>query len=325
MAKSFVSAILRMGQRAYARGIKLLTADEITRLSWARRVDSWASVPVDYHPYLEAHLPAQMPFPGGILTPTYQGFLRQENERLILRLGDCLHILERRKEGIVAAVFPLHEIDFVEQGAVLLRAWLSLSGCNAEGHLQQATLRYNTVTEHMFFPLINAVRQLAGAEPAGAPSISPQTQDAIDALEPFSLKFRNYARRSLLPGEQIMVSIFQPEIRRPRLPFRTSGWLYRRLCPTHLCLWTTSELILISDDPDVPRALDQQPHGGIWTYLPRRRVTGANLELASEGCLRLHITLSGGSTLETLFASQHQEELEQIVQDISLSKVPIFT
>jgi hypothetical protein len=65
--------------RSSVQRLERLTPADITRLSWARSVKNIAALPEIYRPYIETTLAGAQDFPACILTPTYQGFLRQKN------------------------------------------------------------------------------------------------------------------------------------------------------------------------------------------------------------------------------------------------------
>ena len=63
--------------------LPLLTASEQTKRSWAKEIESFDKVPQIYKGFFDAHLDDGTPFPYTVITPTFNGFIRRENEKLI--------------------------------------------------------------------------------------------------------------------------------------------------------------------------------------------------------------------------------------------------
>ena len=61
----------------------LLSASEQTRGSWAREIESPEMVPDLYKDFYSTQLNGNNKFPYSVITPKFNGFLRQENEKLI--------------------------------------------------------------------------------------------------------------------------------------------------------------------------------------------------------------------------------------------------
>ena len=142
----------------------VMSAAEQTRLSWARLVRSLEELPPAYHSFFAVR-PAGEAFPYAVLTPTFAGFMRRETEKLVCCLDDRLIILEKTFGEPKCTAFSLNDLNHVEVGGVLLKAWLKLQGrANGEAHLTTVTLRYNAVTDRLFTPFVERVaRSLAAA------------------------------------------------------------------------------------------------------------------------------------------------------------------
>lgn len=331
MENKRLAKLSKTWRRVYQRGkqqIALLTADEMTRMSWARTIKSVADIPDVYRPHLETYLSSQRDFPGAILTPTYQGFMRQENERLLFCMDGLLLVLERLKDSsIVPVIFPLEEIDCVELGAVLLKAWLTVTGTDAYRRPQRITVKFNAVSEHLFFPLVKQIRSYGSGDldaesgyqnQSDLDGITDAERRRFDELEQTSFKFMNYARRSLLPGEQVVSYVLQPEMTLPRLRIFGGRALARRVLSTaHICILTDRELVLIREDPESLKGCDNERYGGVWTYAPLRRVLGASVEKDAHSNPYLKLTLCGGSQLEILFEPQREQEINKQVSSIN--------
>ncbi len=130
-----------------------------------------------------------------------------------------------------------------------------------------------------------------------------------------NFKFMNYAERSLLPGERVVQTIYQPEIRPELLRLRGLA-LARSISPAHLCILTDSELIFLTDD-DSQKWLRGNPHGAIWRYIPLTKTDLTSLTVRGESLLFLCILLRGNLQLESLFEASKREELERLQQQLN--------
>jgi hypothetical protein len=240
----------------------VMSAAEQTRLSWARPVRSPDDLPPVYRGFFAAR-PAGEAFPYSVLTPTFAGFLRRETEKLICCIDDRLIILEKTSGEPKCTAFPLDDLNCMEIGGVLLKAWIKFRGrADDETTLTTITLRYNAVTDWLFAPFIDRIRR-AGANPVDVPR-DLELGKLDDAVLP-SFKFRNYARRSVLPGDRVIAVLAQPEVRRPVI--RLGHWSYQRtIVMAHVLILTDRELIIIRDDPESPRSFDNTRYGGCGTH-----------------------------------------------------------
>jgi hypothetical protein len=119
----------------------------------------------------------------------------------------------------------------------------------------------------------------------------------------------NYAKRSLLGGEKVIHTIFQPEI-------RASVWtglgrtFYRTISPTHMSILTDQELIMIRENE---RRGGDDKYGGIWDYIPLNKIVGISLHEKDDHLLVLSIQLPNGESLEYLFRDSLRQEANQLL------------
>jgi hypothetical protein len=311
---------------ATVENITLMGAAEQTRLSWAKPVKTVDEIPVAYLAYLHASLPDLAACLPAILTPTFRGFLRRENEKLVFAVDERLYILEQAPSGLMDTVFPLAEINYVEVGAILLKAWLHISGL-VDGELKSQTLKYNTVTQYLFDPLVSGIRcTLSGAERSRREGEEERNRSEGDSLasadlraerakfEPLQVehfKFMSYARSCLQPGQRVLAYAMQPEMRTPRLTVLGRAVSMRIIDTAHLCIMTDSELIVIRDDPNSLTGCDDTRYGGIWDYIPLSRVREAALEERQDD-LALVVRMPGGDTFEVMFSAPNRLGVESL-------------
>jgi hypothetical protein len=288
----------------------LLSAAEQTRLSWARLVRSRDELPPAYHSFFAARPPGE-PFPYAVLTPTFAGFMRRETEKLVCCIGDRLIILEKTSGEPKRLTFSLDELNYVEVGGVLLKAWIKFQGCaNQEAALTPITLRFNAVTDHLFTPFVERIR---GTNAHPITVLRDVELSKLDDVALLSFKFRNSARHSILPGDRIIAALAQPEVRRPVV--RIGRWAYRRTSIlAHVLILTDRELIIIRDDPDSPEAVDDTRYGGVYDFLPLGKIERITYRDKDADVLAVTLALPFGDRVESLFAANRRGEVERFIE-----------
>lgn len=289
---------------------RLLTGAEQSRLSWARVPDSCDEVPGAYRAWLDPLVRGRDSFPYMVLTPTYEGYLRRENEKLVCLLDRTLHIVERARDRLAPVSYPLEDVSYIEAGSILLRGWLTVRGVLETGSLASTTLRYNTVTERLFAPFLREFR--LGVRPPADTSLDAE-RAKFDELLARNYKFMNYSRSSILPGEEVACYVLQPEIREPLLRLFGRS-LSRCVSPTHTVILTDQELIAISEETgSLWQSLGTIRYGGIWRYVPRERITSVSVAVRDDGLLALSIGLPRDDRLEMLFSPSSRPELDTLL------------
>jgi hypothetical protein len=289
----------------------VISAAEQTRLSWARLARSAEEVPEVYRPFM-VDLLADGVFPYAVITPTFAGFLRREPEKLVCSVGDQLVVAEKIKGELVATRYTFADIHYLEAGAVLLNDWLQIRGRTLDGTSAVTRFKFNAVTERLFTPFVEKIRGAAHYTAGLDRDVELMKFDSADLL---SFKFRNYARRSILPGAQIIASIAQPEIRKTVV--KVLGHAFQRTTATaHLLILTDRELIVIHDDPDSPKSADDTRYGGVWEYIPLNKITGVDQTQQESGLLALTVQLPHGDHVEVLFQPDRLTELERFLSQL---------
>ena len=228
-------------------------------------------------------------------------------------IDDYLIILEKAPGGPKCTEFPLSDLNCVEIGSVLLKAWIKFQGrANHEPVLTTVTLRYNAVTDWLFAPFAARIRG-AGAHRDDVPR-EFELSKLDDVVLP-SFKFRNYARRSILPGDRVIAVLAQPEVRRPVIQF--GHWSYQRtIIMARVLILTDRELIIIRDDPESPQALDKTRYGGVWDYIPLNKIERIACRDRDADVLSMTLELPLGDRAESLFAANRHAEVERFLNHV---------
>jgi hypothetical protein len=289
----------------------MLTGARQTMSSWARVIESYDSIPEIYQGSCEMLFRDSQAFPYLVLAPALDGIRRKTTEKLIGEVNDSLVVLERIGQRIVTTAYPLKTVRDVETGSILLYSWITLSGMTSEGVPASSTIEFNTATSRHLAPFLNKIRPAFG----DADQTALRAEQAkFDYLALASFKFMNFARESLVCGEHVIHSVWQPEIRRPVATL--FGWsFYRTLSTAHLMILTDKEVILIWDD-ERSTANRGVRYGGVWRYIPLRHIVSVSLAEPAGDLLTLSIHLSPDTHLDTVFAISNQRQVEHLQNEI---------
>lgn len=282
-----------------------LTAAAQTRLSWARRIETYDEVPAAFRDFFDADTSAAA-FPYTVLTPSYAGFLTRATEKLLTFCDPWLHILENTGGRYTRTTFDIDNIASLEVGTVLLKSWLTLAGRTDDSTHAAATLKFNTVGDYLFAPIFDRIRGSALAAPADLAA----ERRHFDYLAQDHFKFMNAARRSLLPGTHVLASVMQPEMRVDlvRLFGRS---LHRVVAPAHILILTDRELILVAEEERAYWSREPK-YGSIRTTVPLAQILDATLAPAPHG-LTLTVQLPGDQQLASHFDAGQRDALSSLL------------
>jgi hypothetical protein len=277
---------------------------ERTRASWAKAVLCFDMLPEAFKDVFKTLLGDTSRWPYTILLPTYEGFMRREAVRLIFSLDDKIYIVERARNTITCTCYPIRDISYVEQGMILLHAWVKINGITADGVASSATLKFNAVTDYMFTPIVEAIRPATGDRADTDHSLELAKFDHLVRL---NFKFMNYGKHSVLPGEKVIHTILQPEMRNEI--FTALGRSFSRIISTaHISILTDRELILIRDEEQSKWSRDAH-YGGSRSYIPLDKISCISLAKREPDLLALCIHLPGDDTIVSLFPTSNEREV----------------
>lgn len=297
---------IRTSWRAAGRKI---TAYPRTELTWARVIGSYHSVPNGYQEFFSRYKSAGQEFPYTVFTPAFQTLGYRITEKLVVALHDRVTFLEKIGDTLIEKAYPLEEISHVEMSSMLLDSRVKVSGAIGKGVLTSSLVRFSSSTDYLFAPILKRIR-LQGAESNGlVPNVELST---FDGWIERNFKFMNLARHSIIEGEQVIQAILQPEIRVSRFKF-LAGRFYRTISPTHACILTNRELILIREEALQGR---KDKYGAIWDYIPLNKIAGFSMNKRNGTLLALSIQLLTNESFECLFEASMENEVDQLLARI---------
>jgi hypothetical protein len=285
----------------------IMSATEITKLSWAQRIESYETVPSPYKSFFGPLLAQGRIFPYSVLTPPHEGFLHPTTEKLVCDLGDEINVLERSGNSFLMFSFPLESISYIEVRTVLLDSRIKITGITRQGTPASITLKFNSVTDYLLRPILARMRH-GPVDPKNAVK-----QSELDKFNPWmrlNFKFMNYAKHSLLGGETVEHAILQPEIRNSLFTF-LGKTIYRTISPTHVSILTERELIMIREEP---AGRGNEKYGGVWDYIPLNKIMNLIVNAKEGNLLVLSIRLPESERLDFLYQASIKEEIEQLLE-----------
>jgi hypothetical protein len=286
--------------------LKPLSDAELTKSSWAICIKSYADVPEIYKSFFEALIAGGRAFPYTLLTPSYERFIHKTTEKLISDFGHDIYVLERKGDAFGIQCYPVDGISYVELRTALLASSFTICGMTNQGVHTSSTLKFNTVTDHLFTPILKRARPV----PVVAKNDDQSAEtEKFNCLADVNLKFMNLARHSLLEGEKVLQFILQPEIQERFLTFLKKDY-YKTVSATHMSILTERELILIREDA-AQRKEDR--YGGIWDYIPLNKIASLSVSEKAGDLVQLTVGLSEGSSFELLYPTSAKEELHQLL------------
>jgi hypothetical protein len=291
--------------RPLAKQPSMFAIAERTRASWSKVVTCFDMLPEALKDPFKTLLGDAGQWPYTILLPTYEGFMQREAIRLISCLEDRIYIVEKGRQAITCTCFPIGEISYVEQGMILLHAWVKINGISADGVPSSCTLKFNSVTDYMFTPIIRAIRPAIG----DVGDVDGSLERAkFDYLVRLNFKFMTYGKQSILPGEKVLHIVLQPEMR--NTIFRAMGRSFYRIISTaHISILTDKELILVQDEEQSKWSRDAR-YGSTRRYIALNKIGCVSLAQEDQDLLALCIHLPGDDSLMALFSTSNEREVD---------------
>ena len=296
----------------------LLTAAEQTKQSWAKAIETYDEVPEVYKGSFETLVGDASRFPYAVLTPSYAGFITRAKEKLVCCLDGKIYVLEEARGDLVSTCYSIGDISYVEVGSVLLQSWIKIRGLTSDGVLTSSEFKFNSVTDHLFTPIVEGIRPAADCSEGIDLS---RERSKFNYLRWSNHKLMSYAKRSLLPREQVVHFILQPEVRVEVLRLLGSSF-FKTLCTPHLSILTHRELILIQDG-DRKRWGSRASYGcakyggvrygGVWNYIPLDKITSISTADAQNDLLTVSIRLPGDDGIESVFSVSNRGEVDKLL------------
>jgi hypothetical protein len=274
--------------------------------TWAQVVRSHQDLPEIYERFFQSHLAMGDAFPYAVLTPTYEKFGSTISAKLICIIDQSLYVLDASAEALVESCYPIDQIHYVEVSSKLLEYRVTIHGVTNREIQTASVFRCSTVTDHLFAPILEKIRLRNGSP---SESILSAKVETFDHWSERNYKFMNLARHCMLPGETVIVDILQPEIRSGLFSFPVRR-IRRVKSPTHACILTERELILIREDLLQDR---KDKYGSTRTFVPLDKIHSISMNRNPGDGLAMSIQLINQEGFECLFDTSLEGEVERLV------------
>jgi hypothetical protein len=204
----------------------------------------------------------------------------------------------------------MNEIQTIQMGTVLLQSWIKFCGKTA-GNTECAVVYYDTVMEELFVPVLDTVR----AKMLHMSSERPEPHaDELSYLKDVSLKFYNYGVQSLLPGQKVCCSVYQP-----RIDEETVKKSETHETAPHLFVLTEEELILIQETEQEERSATQK-YSGIWTYFPISQIESFNVETQEDGqWMKASVRAEGQEPVQVVIDPRNRQAIQVLASQLKAS------
>jgi hypothetical protein len=287
-----------------------LTGSVQTMLTWTRVALSTDEIPSEYLPYFNKLTLDDETFPYTLIAPPMKNRWYKPVERLITCIGDQLYVMEKQNKKISQQSMCLNPSIDLELGNSLLFSWITLRDLSAGATTRKIILTFNAATARHYEPLLKKIR----------PSIQVKDHDSTSlqkALVPADFKFNHFAQESILPGEKVYDSLWQPAFKTPSFTVLGKN-LFHTKTMAHMTILTKNELILLWDDE---RGLENRGvrYGGIRRFIPIKHIKHVSVNKPVNNASALALTLSDDSHVYRSFESQNQNALLPFSQHFRVS------
>lgn len=276
-----------------------------TMKSWALEIKSLEDVPRAFQEAFLSLAPKEGEFPYTVYSPPYRSNRIKSSARLLFTWEKNLVILTKEKTKIEPVLFEFRNIDYIENGAVLLTSWIKIEGTGSDESYHSEIIGFSTVMDGLFLKVLDLIR----AEYLISEKGKKETEAfKFNFLGQQNFKFMNYGKQYLHDGEKVGSIIYEPEIDIEN--FKVFGKaFFKRVSPAHLLIITDEELILLSD----PESVKLSSYGASWGYVPLDRIRRVEFAFdEAEGYHVLKIKLKGGKEIRSIYREENKDKVEKI-------------
>jgi hypothetical protein len=306
-----------MASNQYSQ-LSTMTGSRQTMMSWAKVVDSWEDVPGVYRESYRMVAPESSSTPYTVFAPAMLGLSLTNKtytttEKLLCEVGDTIYVWERIGKQVAMVAYPLKTISDLEVGEILLYSWITIGGVTHDGMACSTTIEFNQSTASHFAPFVDKMRP--------APQDMDEREERAERAKLnyvglISRKFWNYGIESLVGGDEILQTLWQPKICKPIVTVGGRVFYQTTLSLEHLAILTHRELIIIEND-ERSRENRGVRYGGKRLFIALSHISGVSLPDAAGDPLRLCLTLSpGGRQIEIICAASNKQKIARLKDEL---------
>lgn len=281
---------------------------------WARRLSVYEEVPPGFQEVFPEPTPSQFPYV--VLLPEERmSLFDKQNAKLLCLYEDRLDIFEAVRGKAISLSCPLNKIIFLEYGRILLKSWLKF-----QTESTSSTIRFNSVTEMLFKPIVESIRPIIMPEETHQfPDHQQQNLSKLEFLRKTNLKYLNMGMQSLIPGSEILGFVYQPDIHLTTVSFFNTP-IFSKYLTCHLSLITDKEFIIIRESKRT-KGDKEALYGAIFTFIPHQQICRLTFEdIPGKTDCDLTIVLSNNISIRTEFSTESAvnfKDFREICSNIS--------
>jgi len=289
--------------RAYSNNPERFSSVDGSVETWSRELTRTEDLPVE----IAARMPELFQdFPYCVRTPA----LNEEPESYLFLDGPRVAILRRTPGGVSVFQSELDAIDALETETTLLQSSLTFHPRNGEAQV----VRFNTVVEDLFSPVVLAFLEVHGAGADEAAAFRGVQPNPFDDLIARDYKYHAYAS-SILPDEAPRASFYHPT--------ETVHGLFNgsRLIPSYL-LVATGPMLYGFSEKEPFRDLEKTNYGLVVRYIP----VGSGFALGERALrgtshYRMAVLKAGATAFEFPLSSANEAEFKAFAENLEVPAV----
>lgn len=283
-----------------------MTGARQTMSTWSRHIETLEDLPPHFQESFGTLPDPGAIFPYTVFAPRMTHRLLRNPENVICDINETWHILKNTGGELEVSSYPLQRITDIELGHILLYSWITVNGQNMEGKSDSSSIEYNAASSRHYSHFFDQFK----AEMVRRDDISLEIeQEKFDILASSTFKFMNYARNSIIPGEEVIHFVWQPEIQVPRFAFNLFPFT-RTLTTAHLLILTSNQVILLREDErsNLNRGIR---YGGVSHFIPLHNIRSSSLTEQQDNRLIFGLQLCDNRQKEWIFADSLRQELKE--------------
>jgi hypothetical protein len=295
--------------RILIRGIKVfegwvyMSSVETMKL-WPVVVKDDESVPEVFRDVYATAVGKRESMPYAVFTPEFasdEGRIHC-NPQMIVLVEDRIIIFESTGYTVQITSFSIDNIYYIEQGAILLNAWIAITGVV---NSKESTYRinYNASGDRILDPIVQGIR----LEMIKKSNSNTSQETPTSTLNKLNSRLNNYIVQNLLSNQKIIACVDQTEI-----SVQSQSFFSRNALESHVIVLTDSEIIIIQENI-FEKPIDNN-YGGVQVYIPLSKITKMSADYdAAMNRIKFIIELSEDNKLELVCVQTHKDELEGII------------
>jgi hypothetical protein len=263
--------------------------------AWSKVIDSFHELPEAFKDNFPSY---KEKFPYTVYSPARKYLSLNTNASIICLFDEKIYVLEKINNEVRKTGILFKDICYIENGQVLLNSWTEIVSRSARNKIW-----YNTVSEKLFQPIIEAIR--AYLNNIQKESIDMDKQELDKFMENISLLYRNYTREKVMKGQKVLNVCYQPTIQikaKKKDSFNYIISLFGSYLTSHSIVLTDTEVIIMEEEVKTQKG-QKSSDGLIFTYIPLENITDLSVEdnLSYKDIVTLNIHLIQNNIIKVDF------------------------